>query len=70
MKTVIELSGTKSLISVFIGVLNFTNLMFVWQELQTKRNFEVIERAFLAIIYINRKNISSEKSFKRIWDYF
>jgi hypothetical protein len=41
-KMVIELAGTKSLLSIFIGVLNFTNLIFVWEELKDKRNFEVI----------------------------
>jgi hypothetical protein len=38
-KMVIELAGTKALLSVFIGVLNFTNLIFVWEELKTHRNF-------------------------------
>jgi hypothetical protein len=54
---VIELAGTKALLSIFIGVLNFTNLIFVWEEIKLKRTFEVVEKAFLAIIYQNRNNI-------------
>lgn len=63
---VIELAGTKALLSVFIGVLNFTNLIFVWEELKTHRSFEVVEKAFLAIIYLNRYNIVQERSFKKL----
>lgn len=70
IKVVIELAGSKSLLSIFIGVLNFTNLIFVWEELKSKRRFEVIEKAFLAIIYLNRKNILEEKSFKKLEHYF
>lgn len=65
-KMVIELAGTKALLSVFIGVLNFTNLIFVWEELKNHRSFEVVEKAFLAIIYLNRKNILQERSFKKL----
>ena len=67
---IIELAGTKALLSVFIGVLNFTNLIFVWEELKSKRSFEVVERAFLAVIYLNRKNILQERSFKKLEAYF
>ena len=69
-KMIIELAGTKALLSVFIGVLNFTNLIFVWEELKSKRSFEVVERAFLAVIYLNRKNILQERSFKKLEAYF
>lgn len=31
MKMIIELAGSKALLSVFIGILNFSNLMFVWE---------------------------------------
>ena len=65
-KMIIELAGTKTLLSVFIGVLNFTNLMFVWEELTERRSFEVIEKAFLAIIYLNRYTIIEERSFKKL----
>lgn len=41
-KMVIELAGTKALLSIFIGVLNFTNLIFVWEELKKHRSFQVI----------------------------
>lgn len=57
MKMIIELAGSKALLSVFIGILNFSNLMFVWEELKDRRSFEVVERAFLAIIYLNRNAI-------------
>lgn len=56
-KVIIELAGTKSLLSIFIGILNFSNLLFVWEELKSKRSFEVVEKAFLAIIYLNRNAI-------------
>lgn len=42
MKVVIELAGSKALLSVFIGVLSFSNLMFVWEELTQHRAFEVV----------------------------
>jgi len=51
---IIELSGMKALLSIFIGILNFTNIIFVWEELKVHRTFEVVEKAFLAIIYLNR----------------
>jgi hypothetical protein len=70
MKMIIELAGSKALLSVFIGILNFSNLMFVWEELKNRRNFEVVERAFLAIIYLNRKAILEERSFKKLEEYF
>ena len=41
-KMVVELAGTKSLLSVLIGVLNFTNLIFVWEQLQKERDFSVV----------------------------
>jgi hypothetical protein len=70
MKVVIELAGSKALLSVFIGILNFSNLMFVWEELKSRRTFEVVERAFLAIIYLNRNAILEERSFKKLEEYF
>ena len=30
-KVIIELAGTKALLSIFIGILNFSNLLFVWE---------------------------------------
>lgn len=69
-KMVIELAGTKALLSIFIGVLNFTNLIFVWEELKSRRTFEVVEKAFLAIIYQNRNNIVEQRSFKKLETYF
>ena len=70
MKVIIELAGSKALLSVFIGILSFSNLMFVWEELKSRRAFEVVERAFLAIIYLNRNAILQERSFKKLEEYF
>jgi hypothetical protein len=36
---IIELAGMKALLSIFIGVLNFTNIIFVWEEIKTHRTF-------------------------------
>lgn len=69
-KMVIELTGSKALLSVFIGILSFTNLIFVWEQLKKERSFEVIEKAFLAIIYLNRDNIIQERSYKALEEYF
>lgn len=42
----------------------------MWEELKSKRSFEVVEKAFLAIIYLNRNAILEERSFKKLEEYF
>lgn len=69
-KMVIELTGMKALLSIFIGQLSFTNCIFVWEQIKNHRKFEVVEKAFLAIIYLNRLNIVEERSFKKLEQYF
>lgn len=69
-KMIIELAGMKALLSIFIGMLNFTNLIFVWEEIKNHRTYDVIEKAFLAIIYLNRIKILEERSFKKLENYF
>ena len=34
IKMIVELMGSKALLSIFIGILSFTNLIFVWEELK------------------------------------
>jgi len=56
--------GTKALLSLFVGIISFSNCIFVLEELRNKRSFEVIEKAFMAIIYLNREKILENRSYK------
>lgn len=70
IKLVIDLLGAKALLSIFIGVLSFSNLIFVWKELNQKRTFLVVEKAFIAIMFISRNVVLEHRSYKKLESFF
>ena len=53
-----------------MGIVSFSICIFIWHEIKEHRSFEVIEKAFIAIIYLNREKILENRSFKIIEEIF
>jgi hypothetical protein len=62
--------GAKCLLTLFVGNLSFTNLMFVWKEIARTRSFDVIEKTMIAIMYLFQEQIVMSSSRFKLMEKF
>ena len=58
----IDLMGSKCLLTMFVNNLTFQNLMFMWNELKNKRSFVVLDKALIAIIYLFHESLQQQET--------